>query len=143
MIRRHELGQAGAEVILGGVVLLIGLVIVLGSLWSVLDAKLAATNAARTAIQTFVEQDDAASGEAALVASLQRSLDDRFPDRWRVAIANDAFVRCAPATVSLSVEVPLLAVPFLGSFGGVKTVHATHRSLIDPYRSRVPGEADC
>lgn len=141
--RAPQSGQAGAEVLLGGVVLLIGLGLMLANIWIVLDAKTAASSMARVGAQTFIEQDSFEAGQTALHGTISSTLDQRFPRRWRVDAALGSFVRCAPVSVTVAIEVPLVAVPFLGSIGGSKTITSTHRTRIDPYRSRVPGEADC
>lgn len=138
-----EQGQAGAEVIAGCIVLIIGLVFIFANLWAVLDAKMAVSSAARNAVQAYVEQSSSANAERAARAEARDLLSSRFPERWTAESTADRFARCQPVTIRVSVDIPLIAVPFLGSLGGTKTVSATHRSRIDPYRSGVPGEVDC
>ncbi len=138
-----EQGQAGAEVILGGIVLLVGLILVLSNIWLVLDAKMAVTSAARSGGQTFIEQRTLAEASQALQSTMQTSLGSRFPRGWTATSSLASFERCAPVDVVVAVNIPLVAVPFLGSIGGTKTVRSTHHTRIDPYRSRVPGEANC
>lgn len=141
--RGDEDGQAGAEVIAGCIVLVIGLVFVFSNLWMVLDAKMAVSGAARNAAQAYVEQNSASEAESAAQTVARSSLAPRFSDRWRAETQMDRFARCQPISVRVSVTLPLIAVPFLGSLGGTKTVSATHASRIDPFRSGVPGEVDC
>ena len=141
--RHGEHGQAGAEVILGGIVLLVGLILVLSNIWLVLDAKMAVTSAARSGGQTFVEQQTFDQANQALQATVQASLGSRFPQRWKATSSLASFERCTPVDVAVTVDIALVAVPFLGSIGGTKTVRSTHHTRIDPYRSRVPGEANC
>ena len=138
-----EQGQAGAEVIAGCVVLIIGLVFVFANLWVVLDAKMAVSSAARNAVQAYVEQSTPADAESAARAEASELLSARFPERWTTQTSADRFERCQPIAIRVAVDIPLIAVPFLGSLGGTKTVSATHRSRIDPFRSGVPGEVDC
>lgn len=138
-----ERGQAGAEVIAGCVVLIIGLVFVFANLWAVLDAKMAVSSAARNAVQAYVEQNTPADAERAARAEASELLSSRFPERWDTETSATRFERCQPIAIRVTVDIPLIAVPFLGSLGGTKTVSATHRSRIDPFRSGVPGEVDC
>ncbi len=141
--RRSELGQAGAEVIVGGVVLLVALTLVLTNVWVVLDTKMAASEAARTAAQAYVEENDSGTALAVATATAERQLASRFGKAWKVEPIVARFARCAPIGIRVEITVGLIAVPFLGSLGGNKTVSSTHRTRIDPYRSGVPGEAAC
>ena len=138
-----ENAQAGAEVVLGGIVLLVGLSLALANVWIVLDAKTAVSTTARAGAQSFIEQGSLPEAEAALHAEASLALDRRFPMRWVATPSLAAFVRCAPLDVTVTVRIPLIAIPFLGSLGGTKHVSSTHHTRVDPYRSRVPGEADC
>ena len=123
--------------------LLVGLLLVLSNLWLVLDAKMAVSSAARVGTQAFIEQNSFEEANSALQGTVGASLGRRFPSRWKATPKLSAFSRCAPVNVVVAVKVPLVAVPFVGAIGGTKTVSANHRSRVDPYRSRVPGEADC
>ena len=55
----------------------------------------------------------------------------------------DGFVRCARVTVTVTYEVPALAIPFIGGFGNAITVQSTSTERIDPFRDGVPGLAAC
>ena len=129
--------------IAGCVILIIGLVFVFANLWAVIDAKMAVSAAARNAVQAYVEQNTPGSAEEAARAEARDLLSMRFPERWTTETSAERFERCQPIAIRVAVDIPLIAVPFLGSFGGTKTVSATHRSRIDPFRSGVPGEVDC
>lgn len=139
----REDAQAGAEVVLGGIVLLVGLALALANVWIVLDAKTAVSTTARAGAQTFIEQNSLEAAEAALHAEAAQALNGRFPMRWVATPSLTAFVRCAPVDVTVSVRIPVVAIPFLGAIGGTKQVSSTHHTRVDPYRSRVPGEAEC
>ncbi len=139
----NEHGQAGAEVIAGCIVLIIGLVFVFANLWAVIDAKMAVSSAARNAAQAYVEESTPGDAEFAARAEARELLSSRFPERWNAQMSSDGFERCQPVSVRVTVDIALISVPFLGSFGGTKTVSATHRSRIDPFRSGVPGEIHC
>ena len=139
----NERGQAGAEVIAGCIVLVIGLVFVFSNLWMVLDAKMAVSGAARNAAQAYVEANSQQGAESAAQTEVRELLAPRFAGRWNAETTIGRFERCQPISVEVSVTLPLIAVPFLGSVGGTKTVSARHASRIDPFRSGVPGEVDC
>ena len=140
---RTEGGQAGAEVIVGGIVLLIAVTLVLTNVWVVLDTKMAAGEAARTAAQAYVEENSSGTALAVATAAAERQLAPRFGRAWRIEPLVTRFARCEPIDMRVEITVGLIAVPFLGSIGGHKTVSSTHRTRIDPYRSGVPGEAAC
>jgi hypothetical protein len=141
--RADEWGQAGAEVIVGGVVMIIAITLVLANVWAVLDTKMMASDAARAAAQAYIEEDDATTANAAAQASATRQLQARFGSAWRAIPVVDRFGRCASTAIRVEIKVGLIAVPFIGSVGGTKTVSSTHRTRIDPYRSGVLGEAAC
>jgi hypothetical protein len=45
-------------------------------------------------------------------------------------------VRCRPVTVTVAYDVPTIAVPWIGAFGGgLLTTKAHHTEIVDPYRS--------
>jgi hypothetical protein len=120
------------------------LVFVVGTLllvnaWAVFDCHMAASAAAREAVRTFVESsgsdsDARRSGEDAAVAALegQGKADARMHLTWSGA----ELVRCRPVTVTVRYDVPTIAVPWIGAFGGgFLTTSAHHTEIVDPYRS--------
>lgn len=126
------------------------LVFVFGTLlvtnaWGVIDAKLAATAAAREAARTYVEapsravalRDGRAAGEEAMRAH------GRGRERTTVDFPEPDFARCARITARVRYDVPLVAVPLLGQAGTGITVTAVHAEIVDPYRSGLPGTAAC
>ncbi len=141
----------GAEAIVFGV-----LVFVLGTLlvvnaWGVVDAKLAASEAAREATRVIVEAgpDDpvvifARAEEAAVRAIVGYGKDVsrmRFPTP---AVAGGSLERCARVTVTVSYDVPVVVLPVLGGLGsGMITAVGRHSEVVDPHRSGLPGEAAC
>lgn len=124
------------------------LVFVLGTLvvanaWGVIDAKLAASSAAREAARAFVQEANADPGGAALAAADQAiTASGRSPDRMTLVV-DGAPVRCSRVVATVRYRVPLISVPILGSLGAGFTASATHSELVDPYRSGLPGEAQC
>jgi hypothetical protein len=120
------------------------LVFVVGSLllvnaWAVFDCHLAASSAAREAVRTFVESSGSdsqarADAEAAAIEALEGQGKDA--GRMHLSWSSAELVRCRPITVTVSYDVPTIAVPWIGAFGGgFLTTTAHHTEVVDPYRS--------
>jgi hypothetical protein len=141
-----ERGQVGGvEALVLGVLVFVAGVLVVSNAWGVIDAKLAASSAAREAARAYVE---APSAEAAAVAARQAARDaiaghGRTPSRANVVQLGGGFARCDRVTFEVSYPVPLVRVPFLGSAGAGFTARARHSEIVDPYRSGLAGTARC
>lgn len=118
------------------------LVFVAGSLllvnaWAVFDSHLAAGAAAREAVRAFVESRSSeaealVSAEAAAVEALEGHGKDR--GRMSLTWTGARLERCQPVTASVEYEVPLVAIPWIGAFGGgVLRTSAEHTEVVDPY----------
>ncbi|MDT7548845.1 MAG: hypothetical protein QOE84_1239 [Actinomycetota bacterium] len=137
--------MGGVEALVFGVLVFVAGVLVVSNAWGVLDAKLAASSAAREAARAYVE---APSVDAAFVAARRAAGDamaghGRSPARTTVRQLGGTFVRCSRVTFEVSYPVPLLRVPFLGSAGAGFTARARHSEVVDPYRSGLAGTAHC
>lgn len=146
--RRGDRGQvAGIEVLPFGLLVFVSAVLVLANAWGVVDAKMAVTAAAREAVRAYVESPDQSGAAAAARRRALAVLADygRADARNAVAVtvSGGSFRRCARVTVTVSHPVPVVAVPFIGGFGQLDPVSAAFTELIDPFRSGVPGEAQC
>ena len=145
-IRRDETGLAGGidGLVFGVLVFVFGTLVVVNA-WQVVDAKFAATSAAREAARAYVEAPSAEAGaqeaEAAAVEAVVGH--DRTASRSSIALVEGWFERCARVVFEARYRVPLIVVPFAGSFGSGVTVSARHAEVVDPYRSGLPGEAAC
>jgi hypothetical protein len=140
---RDERGQvAGLEGLAFGLLLFIVGLLVVANAWGVIDAKMAAGAAAREAARTFVKapagSDPLDLAEQAGQATLS-SLGRRGPGD-RVQLISGSFTRCAAVTFKVTVPVPLIRLPWIGSYGSGFTVVATETEVVDPYRSGVPGD---
>lgn len=126
------------------------LVFIVGSLllvnaWAVFDCHMAASAAAREAVRAFVESSGSATGarlagqDAAVAALEGQGKDDaRMHLSWNGA----ELVRCQPVTVTITYDVPTIAVPWIGAFGGgVLQTTAHHTEIVDPYRSGLTTDA--
>lgn len=144
MTRRGEQGQvAGAEgAVFGFLVLVLG-VLVVANAWAVVDAKLAASAAAREATRAFVESDGESSHRDGIDAGL-RAIDahGREPERASVDFGESRWERCAPVTATVRYHGSLAAIPLLHNLRGF-TVTARHSEVVDPYRAGLPAEPAC
>ncbi len=148
----HPRGRGDAGQVGGIEALPFGLLIfVVGSLlitnaWAVVDAKFATDAAARQAVRTFVEADDADTAEAEAREAGLASIDahGRDPARAIVRPVGDAsLVRCERVTFEAVYEVPALSLPFIGGYGDAPfRVRSAHSEVVDPFRSGVAGEAE-
>jgi hypothetical protein len=144
---RDEAGQvAGVEGLAFGVLVFVLGTLLIANAWGVVDAKMAATAAAREAARTYVEApSEAAAASGAEQAALD-AIDAHGRRRERATVARvdgAAFARCQPVTIEVTYRVPMVAVPLLGEAGHGLTVTARHAEVVDPYRDRVPGRVAC
>jgi Flp pilus assembly protein TadG len=132
------------EALVFGLLVLVLGTLVLGDAWAVLDAKMAAAGAARQAARALVQApagaDPLAVADSAAVQAL--SAEGRDPARRTVRVQG-SLDRCSRVTVTVSYRVALVAVPLLGQLGGYMPVSASQSELVDPYRSGLPGTAEC
>lgn len=138
---RDEAGFVGGmEALPFGFLVFVAGTLLLVNAWGVLDAHLAAGAAAREAVRAFVEADDAgdalAAGEAAADEALEGHGKDLARAELRWTPGAPELARCAEVTAEVAYRVPLLAVPWIGAFGGgfIKTT-AHHTEVVDPWRS--------
>jgi len=143
---RDERGQVGgAEGLAFGVLVFVLGTLLVANAWGVIDAKLAATAAAREAARTYVEaaSADAASGAARRASEEAIEAHGRRVERSETTLVEGRFERCERITIQVSYTVPLVAVPLLGQAGDGVTVTSRHSEVVDPYRSGLPGTASC
>lgn len=146
---RGDRGQvAGIEVLPFGLLVFVSAVLVLANAWGVVDAKLAVTAAAREATRAYVESSEGSAAAAAEARRQARAVLDAYGRSGAgtavgVEVAGGSFQRCARVTVTVSHPVPAVAVPFIGGFGRLDPVTASFTELVDPFRSGLPGPAQC
>ncbi|QXC62401.1 hypothetical protein KSP35_06265 [Aquihabitans sp. G128] len=135
----------GVEVIPFGVLIFVVGTLVIANAWAVVDAKLAATSAAREAGRAYVEAPDRPTAEARAAAAAREAFagTGRDPARMTLRGGAPAFHRCAVAEHEVAYVVPALTVPFVGGFGHGITVRGRHRELIDPFRAGLGAGAGC
>ena len=139
-IRPSESGQvAGVETLaIGLLIFMVGSLLILNA-WAVVDARLMVATAAREATRAAVESPnaDVAQQRATQQARTSAAGHGQNPDRLRLSASSldeSGFRRCGPVSVTVSYDVPMLVMPWVGGLGHGFTVHATHESIVDPYR---------
>ena len=140
---RGDAGQVGGiEVLPFGFLLFVGVTLLFVNVWGVIDAKLAVTSAAREAARAFSESDNESTARAMATARAEETLAAYGRGGARASIdspvLSSPFGRCARVTVTVSYEVPAIAIPFLGGLGGSQTVRSSFTEIVDPYRNDVP-----
>jgi hypothetical protein len=128
----------GFEVLpFGFLVFLAGTLLIVNA-WAVFDCHLAASAAAREAVRAFVESagpDAVAIEEAELAA--QDALTGQGKDAARMTLSWEGarLERCQLVSVTVAYDVPTIAIPFIGSFGGgVIRTTSKHSEIVDPFR---------
>ena len=143
---RDQRGQLGGieGVAFGVLVFVIG-ALVIANAWAVVDAKVAASAAAREAARVFVEADDADNGDAAAASAAAAALAGygRDPARMTVDRGGDPFGRCRRVTFTVTYPVAVGSIPLIGRAATTFVVAARHSELIDPFRAGLGGEARC
>jgi hypothetical protein len=135
---REDGFAGGAEALVFGVLIfVIGTLLVLNA-WAVIDAKFATSAAAREAVRAAVEtpagsDPDARARLAAVEALVGHGLD---PARATVSAAwSRDLQRCADVVYEVRTHVPALVLPGIDRRRAGFEVRATHREVVDPYRS--------
>lgn len=143
---RDDSGQvAGIEVLPFGFLIFVVGTLLLANAWAVIDAKMAASAAAREGSRTAVEAVDptAARGDAEVAARAALIGQGRAEEATVEMRTDGPWGRCRLVTVDVQLTVPAIGLPFIGGFGQDFQVAAHHSEIVDPYRSGLPGEADC
>lgn len=125
------------------------LVFILGSLvvanaWAVIDAKMATTAAAREAARALAQAPGGADPQAVATQAATDAMSAEGRDATRVAVSvAGTLSRCTRISVEVRYRQPLVVVPILGGFGSGFVTAARRSELVDPYRSGLPGVAEC
>lgn len=136
-----ESGQAaGLETIPFGILVFIGGLLLVVNVWAVVDTRAAVDGSARDYLRAYTSAADSATARLAGGRSAERSMSARTLERpMRIVHPPEPFGPCRPATVTISIDVPLIRAPFIGAFG-TSTVTATQTELVQPYgRARDEG----
>lgn len=145
-VRSEESGQVGGiEVLPFGLLVFVVGALLLANAWAVIDAKMAATGAAREATRAYVEAPDQTAAERAAQRAAEDSIQGhgRNPSRLRLSNNNPAFVRCERVVYEARYTVPAISLPFIGGFGHGFTVTGRHSEIIDPFADGLAPENRC
>lgn len=139
---------AGLEALAFGVLIFVLGTLVVVNAWAVVDAKFAASAAAREAVRAAVEAPDVGQQGALAMAAAAQALDGHgISDDAEVTPLQVGLTRCQEVAYRVRVEVPALLLPGLSERLAPFVVVAEHREVVDPYRSGlavVQGEVpDC
>jgi hypothetical protein len=143
-----EVGQVGGvEGVLFGVVVFVLGTLLVANAWAVVDAKSAASAAAREATRAFVEttatSESTALAEAELAARETIEGYGRDPDELVVVAEAMSLRRCGRVTIRTEYPVPLLSLPVLGRHGDGFTAVGRHSELVDPFKAGLADRDAC
>jgi hypothetical protein len=128
---------AGSDMLLFGFLVFVLTSLVIVNVWTVIDASLAVSSAAREGARTYVEADPNTAW-----AEAQIRMDDVMADYGRTSRAVPpsrptiaTYERCAVVTITAEYDVALISLPLFGDFGSLTRIDASHSERIDAYRS--------
>lgn len=146
---RGDLGQVGGiEIIPFGILTFVIGMLVIVNVWGVVDSELATSSAAREAVRAFVEAPD----ELTALQRAETAAREVFSGQGRSATSSTVSIsyvgtrgwsRCSRVTVTVRHPVQAVRLPVIGGFGHGFDAVASQSELIDPYRSGLPGDAQC
>jgi Flp pilus assembly protein TadG len=139
----------GIETLPFGLLIFVVGTLMVVNLWAVLDTKMAVDAASREAARAVAESDGVAFGPG----GYQTLADDAAKEAMtaqkgqpvgataQISFANQdgstVWRPCARAAVTVTYNVGLINLPYVGGYGRVISVSSTHSELVDPYRERV------
>jgi len=137
----------GLEALPFGMLIFVVGTLIITNAWGVIDAKMAATSAAREAARTFVEADSRSAGSEAAEAAARDVIASyqRDPTKLELSYSPEdlAFERCNRVTFTAEYPVRTISLPFGLGFGSTITVVGRHSEIIDPLASGLPTENSC
>ena len=143
-MRRGERGQAaGIETIPFGILVFVGGLLLVVNAWAVVDHRGAVDAAASAYLRAYTAAPSLDAGRVAGEDAARRSLGDRrsLADHLVISHPAESFGPCRVATVTVSMDVPMVRMPFLGEFGET-TVSVSAVDLIQPFARTVGSAAD-
>lgn len=145
-LRREQSGQVGGiEVLPFGLLIFVVGALLIANAWAVIDAKMAATGAAREATRAYVEAPNRQAAEQAARRAAEDSIQGhgRNPRSLRLSNNGPQFVRCERVVYEARYTVPAIRLPFIGGFGHGFTVTGRHAEIIDPFADGLAPENRC
>ncbi|MFN0029017.1 MAG: hypothetical protein ACKV2O_17805 [Acidimicrobiales bacterium] len=143
----QEAGQVGGiEVLPLALLVFVAGALLVANAWAVVDAKMAASAAAREAARAYAEVPSGMGQDGAWAGAVTAARDtlvayEMPPERVSLhPLAAPDPLRCARVVVEAGITVPFITVPWLGAFGEGFVVRARHSELVDPFRSGLEGD---
>jgi hypothetical protein len=128
----------GAEALVFGVLIfVIGTLLVLNA-WAVIDAKFATSAAAREAVRAAVETPVGSDPDARARRAAAEALEGHGVDPTRATVSaawSQELQRCAEVVYEVRTHVPAFVLPGIDRRRAGFEVRASHREVVDPYRS--------
>lgn len=149
MKARRQRGEegfvAGFEGFLFGMLLFVAGTLLVSYAWGVVDTSSATAQAARDAVRTYVEAVNPSQAVSQAQSAVEATLAGwgRNPRLAKVVFSGGGLRRCARVTVTVSYPSPVIVLPFVGDVGSASAVTSSQSQLVDPYRSGLPGQANC
>ena len=147
MIRSDHGQVGGIEGVIFGVLVFVLGVLVIANAWGVVDAKLAASAAAREGTRAFVESRGHSTEDAALeaIAAADQALvgHGRSVARREPIEIEGTLTRCSRVTVRVRYRVPLVSIPLLGRYGTGFRATGRHSEIVDPFRAGLEDRSTC
>jgi hypothetical protein len=116
-----------------GILVFVAGTLLVTNVWASVGAKSSADQIARQYIRTYSEGSSPAEALATADSAAAAVAANRNVADYRV-IPPTEFGRCRMVAVTIVIEVPAIALPFLGGLGR-QSIASTRRELTDPYRS--------
>lgn len=145
----RDVGMVGGLEVLpfGCLTFVVGALLV-SNAWAVVDTKYMVTSAAREAVRANVEAPDERTARERARARADEVVRAHGRDPHDVVVdisyeRRREWSRCARAVATVRSRVPALRLRWIGGFGHVFDVSARHSEIVDPFRSGLPGAAQC
>lgn len=133
--------MAGWEALVLGLVVFVFGTLFVANVWAVIDAKMAATSAAREAARAFALAEEDAAGAAGTAAEQALAAQGWPRAAGEVLGLDGVHARCAVVTATVTLSVEPIAVP-TGGFTHAFPVRSSHRERVDPLRGGLGGAVD-
>jgi len=141
--RFDERGQAGVETIPFGILVFIGGVLLVVNVWSVVDARMTVDSAARDYLRAYTGAARASDARSAGATAAHETVAARGRGAEPLAITapREVFGPCRSATVTVTLDVAAVRIPFLGTIGST-SVSATETELVAPFGAAIGPATD-
>ncbi len=145
--RRAERGQAGAEAVAMAIIFGVFIILLFANIWTVVDTKMRASDAARDIARQLVESPAAkiTDANAKMILAGQPWESRQLVGQPLASMLEPTgpAVRCSRVVVSVTVHVRAIIFPFAKTWAPGFTVGSRHSELVDPFRTDLEGDGLC